>query len=184
VSALRTAMLLVPRAARAAVVTVLIVAAVSSIACFDPEHSNEVNALGGEAPGVSPGPLHRPGQPCLVCHGGQGPAKVQFSIGGTAFAANASAQPSNGAEIQLEDVTGSSWHVTANTAGNFFVLQSDWSPTYPLSVPTVTDSSGKANPLHQMITIDNRDGSCAGCHTLTPGTDSVGPVYIYPPAGG
>ena len=29
--------------------------------------------------------LHRPGQPCLTCHGGKGPGHVEFSIAGTLY---------------------------------------------------------------------------------------------------
>ena len=93
--------------------------------------------------------------------------------------------PANGANIQLQDATGASWHSTTNSAGNFFVLQSQWSPTYPLTVPAIVDSTGKINVL--MSTLDNREGSCAACHGLTPGPDSAGQVYLNggaAPAGG
>jgi len=36
----------------------------ATAACQDAVHDDEVSALGPEAPGVSPGPDHRPGQPC------------------------------------------------------------------------------------------------------------------------
>ena len=57
------------------------------VGCFvDPVHDEQVAALGPEPAGESPGPLHRPGQPCLVCHGGLGPAHQSFSVAGTVFA--------------------------------------------------------------------------------------------------
>ena len=56
-------------------------------ATSNPVHDNEVAALGPEDPSVPPGPDHRPGQPCLVCHGGSGPASAQFAVGGTVYAA-------------------------------------------------------------------------------------------------
>ena len=64
-----------------------VVAAASGgvLSCYDPVHDQEVAALGGEAPGVSPGPTHRPGQPCNVCHGGVGPANLRFSVAGTVY---------------------------------------------------------------------------------------------------
>jgi hypothetical protein len=166
--------------------------------CPDAEHDIQVAALGGEAPGVSPGPSHRPGQPCLVCHGGIGPAKLQFSVAGTVYGYRYDPnQTLQGAQVQLEDATGYFWHVSTNSAGNFYILSSDWSPTYPLIVPSVVDPSQTGNPLpsgncsrgylscgsgcclgQAMITLDNRDGSCASCHGLTQGTDSVGPIYV------
>ena len=45
-------------------------AALATTCTLDPVQSEAVADLGGEAPGVAPGPLHRPGQPCLVCHDG------------------------------------------------------------------------------------------------------------------
>src|SRR5450432_160855 len=51
--------------------TVLVCALVG---CGDPVHDTAVSALGPEAPGVPKGPLHRPGQPCVLCHGPQGSA--------------------------------------------------------------------------------------------------------------
>ena len=66
------------------VAAVLLAAAV--VACVDESHELQVQALGGEAPGVSPGPLHRPGQPCLVCHGEPGPASHKFVMAGTVYA--------------------------------------------------------------------------------------------------
>ena len=185
---------------------VVAAAAAAITGCPDAEHDREVAALGGEAPGVSPGPTHRPGQPCLVCHGGIGPAKVQLSVAGTVFAYRYDpAQTFQGAQVQLEDATGYLWHATTNSAGNFFILQSDWSPTYPLFVQSVMDPSQTVNMLsggrcaqtyvpcgsnccrgQTMITLDNRNGSCAGCHGLAQGTDSVGPIYVNPnaPDGG
>ena len=47
-------------------------AASALAACVDESHELQVQALGAEVPGVPMGPLHRPGQPCLVCHGDQG----------------------------------------------------------------------------------------------------------------
>jgi hypothetical protein len=148
-----------------------------TLSCYDPVHDQEVAALGGEAPGVPQGPLHRPGQPCNVCHGGIGPASLRFSVAGTVYLYSAgSPPPAVGAQVQLQDSTGSAWHATTNTAGNFFVVQSDWAPTYPLSVPAVVDSTGKTNVF--MSTLDNREGSCAACHGLTGGPNSAGPVYL------
>ena len=146
-----------------------------ALSCYDPVHDQEVAALGGEAPGVSPGPTHRPGQPCNVCHGGVGPAHLRFSVAGTVYQYSvAPSPPASGAAVQIEDSTGSSWHTTTNSAGNFYVLQSDWAPTYPLTVPGIVYNSVTVT----MSTLDNREGSCAACHATTPGTNSAGQVYI------
>jgi hypothetical protein len=153
----------------------LVMASWGAISCYDPVHDQEVAALGGEAPGVPQGPLHRPGQPCNVCHGGIGPANLRFSVAGTVYQYSVSPSPAaNGATVQLQDVTGSAFHTTTNSAGNFYVLQSDWAPTYPMSVPGVIYNGTTVT----MSTLDNREGSCAACHTQTPGPNSAGEVYI------
>ena len=85
----------------------LVMASWGAISCYDPVHDQEVAALGGEAPGVPQGPLHRPGQPCNVCHGGIGPANLRFSVAGTVYQYSVSPSPAaNGATVQLQDVTG------------------------------------------------------------------------------
>lgn len=159
----------------------------ASVSCQDAVHDQEVSALGPEAPGVSPGPDHRPGQPCTVCHGGQGPAKVTFTLAGTVFMDWSAAQPAVGAELQFEDANGSTYHTCTNQAGSFYLQSGDWSPTFPVSVPLLAypgpDCGGKGSPTtQQMTTSDNRDGSCASCHTLTPGGNSPGPIYVNAPA--
>ncbi len=158
--------------------SVALTAAAAGTACYDPEHDEEVAALGGEVPGVPPGPTHRPGQPCLVCHGGSGPAHVVFSVAGTVFQYPGSTAAAVDAGVQLEDSDGRFYASYTNSAGNFYVPESSWSPVYPMSVPRLTDSTGD-NP-EQMLTLVNRAGSCASCHALTTGTDSIGPVFLYP----
>lgn len=165
----------------------LVASVLALVACQDAVHDDEVAALGGEAPGVSPGPDHRPGQPCTVCHGGNGPAKTKFTLAGTVFMDRSGRSPAVGAELQFEDATGSTYHVQTNQAGNFYLQPGDWSPTFPLSVPLLSYSSSGGMPITEaMSTSDNRDGSCASCHGLTPSATSPGPVYVNPtlPDGG
>lgn len=170
---------MVRRVAWAASAAFVCLAAAAIAGCQDATHDQEVAALGGENPAVPQGPLHRPGQPCVVCHGGAGPASQVFSVAGTIFLYEADPnQGANGAVVQMQDAKGSAWHVATNSAGNFFVLASDWTPTYPMTVPSVS----QGNSMQLMSTLDNRAGSCASCHGLQPGPDSVGPVYVVGPA--
>jgi len=141
--------------------------------CADDVHDEEVSALGPDQ--GPPGPTHRPGQPCLTCHGGSGPAKSQFSIGGTVYLNQGGGQPAPGTLVQIEDIEGNLWTVTANSVGNFFVLLSDYAPHYPTQMQ-VTSSDGSVT--QQMLTHAGRAGSCADCHTLTAGPSSAGPVYL------
>jgi len=149
----------------------------------NPVHDNDVAALGPE-PSGSPGPEHRPGQPCLVCHGGEGPASLQFSVGGTIYQSQSGALVGqNGATVTMNDTNGTTATATTNTVGNFYVLESQWTPTFPVHVDAVT----YGDTTTDMITHIGRDGSCATCHSDPPGGDLVGHVYLAPgdePDGG
>ncbi len=145
----------------------------SLAACVDATHDEQVQSLGGEAPGVEPGPLHRPGQPCLTCHGGLGPASHQFSVAGTVVVVRGGNDPAVGAQVQVEDITGSFFTATTNAAGNFFVGFEVWQPTYPTQLQVSLGSLSQ-----QMNTHVGREGSCAGCHTSPQGPTSPGSVYV------
>jgi hypothetical protein len=142
-------------------------------ACVDETHELQVQALGGEAPGVSPGPLHRPGQPCLTCHGEAGPSSHTFVMAGTVFAVEGESAPADGVQVVIEDSVGSYFTATTNQAGNFYITTGQWSPTLPALVQIAKGQSSE-----QMGTHIGRAGSCADCHTLTPGPTSAGPVYL------
>jgi hypothetical protein len=146
-------------------------------ACVDESHDLQVQALSGEVPGIAPGPLHRPGQPCLTCHGEAGPSSHQFVMAGTVFAVKGESDPAAEAQVVIEDVTGSFFAATTNAAGNFYIPVGEWSPTTPLTVQVP-----KAGL--QMMSLIGRAGSCADCHTLTSGPTSPGPVYLARPMEG
>ena len=58
----------------------------SAAACSsDPVRDQRIERLGPEVSGVPEGPLHRPNQPCLLCHAGAGPGDAVFSLAGTVF---------------------------------------------------------------------------------------------------
>ncbi len=147
--------------------------AASMAACADATHDEQVQALGGEAPGVAAGPEHRPGQPCLVCHGGEGPASSSFSVAGTVYALFKESAPAVGAQVQIEDITGAVFRAPTNAAGNFYVSTSQWQPTYPTQMQVSLMAA-----TNQMLTHVGRDGSCATCHQATSAQASPGPVYV------
>jgi hypothetical protein len=159
---------------RRTIVAPLVVAPVlTMLACNDATHDEQVAALGQEDPAVPRGPDHRPGQPCLTCHGGLGPAKQQFSIGGTVYAVQGQSAPAVGATVLIEDFTGAVDTAQSNEAGNFYIQVQEWQPTYPI-LPQVT--LGSVN--QQMTTHVGRDGSCGDCHQNPAGPTSAGLIYI------
>lgn len=144
-------------------------------ACFvNPVHDDQVSALGPEAPGVGPGPTHRGGQPCLVCHGGLGPASAEFSVAGTVFAVKGLSEPLPGAVVTLTDTANAKISLGSNSAGNFYVNPNDYLPKWPLHVQLTAGSQTVTMNTHM-----GRNGSCASCHMNPPSASSVGEVYMY-----
>ena len=148
-------------------------------AACDPVVDDAVDALGGEAGGVHPGPLHRPGQPCLLCHDGALTNPEEFSVAGTVFVQPDGSEPARGATVELKDADGSGYEVVTNRAGNFYLSPKRYDPRYPLEVKV--HWQGEITTMHTMI---GREGSCAGCHSDPPGRDSPGPVYVRLEDGG
>ncbi len=141
--------------------------------CEDPTKAKEIEALGDEAFGVPIGPLHRPGQPCTVCHDG-GEAR-EIAIAGTVYWALDSRAPAPGTRVDMLDGQGNHQVALTNCAGNFFILPEDLVVSYPFWVTLTAPGASD-------ITMDspvNGDGSCATCHHKTFSTRSTGRVYLY-----
>jgi hypothetical protein len=155
--------------------SVVALASLLAAGCANPVHDDEVAALGPEDPNVPRGPLHRPGQPCLTCHGGEGPAGAQFSLGGTIYETRWSQAPAVGALVQVEDIGGNYWTVPTNEVGNFFVGADHFVPLYPIKLNVF---SADLTITQNMQTYSARQGSCAACHALPFGPTSPGPVYL------
>ena len=146
----------------------------------DPVLDDGVAALGGETPGVPPGPLHRPGQPCLLCHDGAAGDPQAFGVAGTIFEVPSSRVPIAGADVHMTDSSGSlPQDAVTNAAGNFYIPLDRWSPQFPLSV-SVKPPSGADVFMHTLA----NDGSCATCHADPPGPESPGHVCVSLDDGG
>ncbi len=153
------------QASRLVLAAVVAIAAASACST-DPVHDDAVNALGPEAANIPKGQYHRAGQPCVVCHGSEGPASTQFSIAGTVFFGPATSAAPIGVgnvTVQLEDDSQSKWSATTNCVGNFWVSPSDWSPKFPVLVSVAGSPEG--TPLSvSMNSHIGRDPSCGDCH--------------------
>ena len=144
-------------------IAIAVLGASGSASCFDPVQSGAVDALGPEKRGVRAGPTHRPGQPCLTCHGGQGPGSPEFTIAGTIYSARGVQEPLSGVSVVLEDVTRATRTVVSNEVGNFYIASATWSPTFPVLVH-LKDSRADENGVKVMVTPMARNGGCAFCH--------------------
>jgi hypothetical protein len=169
----------------------IVLALACAAACGDPVHEAEVNALGPEAPGVPHGPTHRPGQPCLTCHGGEGPGDPTFVTAGTiyvnAYAAGVPNVPLVGGTVHLIDANGSTFDSTTNIVGTFYVTTDQWSPTFPLGarsadagtpadgcVPVGSDASEYAG---EISVAPPAIAACKGSPTAMTSTMGRGGVY-------
>lgn len=162
------------RSAHAAIRAVLAGTSVigALMGCGDPVHDSAVAALGPETPGVPKGPLHRPGQPCVLCHSDQGGA-TPFLLAGTVFISADSLMPIDGVQVNVVDSLGHGVVTTSNCAGNFVVRPQEFTPDAPLWVKLQRDAVFRV-----MNTAIYREGSCAGCHADPPGPANVGHVYL------
>jgi hypothetical protein len=149
-----------------------------ALAACDPVHDDAVAALGGEQ-GGHPGPTHRPGQPCLLCHDGALGDPQEFSVAGTVFLHLESETPAQGATVELHDANDKTFDLVTNRGGNFYISPDQYRPAYPVDVKV--RFQGETVTMHSLI---GRDGSCAGCHVDPPGPDSPGRVYVQLEDGG
>ena len=144
----------------------------AAASCQDPTVESAIAALGPEDRGVSPGPLHRPGQPCVLCHGDGGTART-FVVAGTIYRDKGRPTVAPGAKVLFLDADGHGFTAEANCAGNFYVEPRQWAPRFPL---WVTLAAG--NYTIDMESRIFRDGSCASCHFEPAGPASAGAVFL------
>jgi hypothetical protein len=148
-------------------------------ACVDPVHEDAVSALGPEKRGVRPGPNHRPGQPCVTCHGKQGPGEPEFAIAGTVYLARGVLEPVSGVTVHLEDANHDKRDPQTNEVGNFFVGKTDWQPVYPITVELRDPRTDGRDGVRPMQTAVRAEGSCADCHSGAAGApDQMPAVYL------
>jgi hypothetical protein len=154
--------------------------------CNNPVVDAQIAALGPEVDGVPPSDIHRPGQPCVLCHGPYKGAKPEMAVGGTIYAypydlgyEDGNPIAAEGVEVEISDSLGNSppQKPVTNCAGNFYVKKDDWSPAYPLHVAVRFKVSEGDTDRVPMDTRISRDGSCAGCHESAPNQGSPGWIY-------
>ncbi len=163
------------------------------MSCTDPVRDQRIAALGGEDPAVPTGPLHRPGQPCVLCHSTGGPASnAPFAIGGTMFETNGvDANGAAGVQVLFVDSNSAMRRSDTNEVGNFFIPEAQWSDlAFPFKVGLLS-KDGKHVPMNSTV---NREGSCNFCHRPVPGsklalpTDdpraSIPQIFIAPATSG
>jgi hypothetical protein len=157
---------------------------VALAACGNPAIDNQVALLGAEVDGVAPSQYHRPGQPCLLCHGPYGGAAPEMTVAGTILGIPARKGKKDAGVrdvvVTLTDSFGDVKTKKTNCIGNFFITADEWQPGFPLAAkieyPTPGGGKGDTTPAY-MSTRIGRDGSCAGCHAGPRAETSPGSVF-------
>ena len=137
---------------------------------------------------------HRPGQPCLVCHGADyNPGGPVFVVAGTVFADPLDDDENGleGAQVHITDAEGRTFTAETNTAGNFMVqvesglsspqqgrrgrLRIPYTPTFPLRAEV--EFEGASQEMESRIW---KDGSCASCHRgSTASEGGVEKIWVF-----
>lgn len=143
---------------------VAVAALASTSSCMDPVQTDAESALGGEINGERPGPTHRAGQPCTVCHSEHGSQSPAFVVAGTVFERRGQTAAAPNVTVVITDVVGSTFATSTNRVGNFFVTANEWQPTFPLFVELQTTNANGEAVTKAMKTRIGRDGGCAVCH--------------------
>ena len=166
------------RRARFGLVALLLASSAAAPGCGnysplgDPIHDAEREALGPEDPNVPEGPLHRPGQPCAVCHrdGAEDPV---FVFAGTVYRDPMEKISVADATVLLTDAAGHTFMTKTNCVGNFYVKANEFVPTWPVwtSVQRIEFPWTMESPIH-------REASCAKCHYDPAGAASAGHVFV------
>lgn len=135
-----------------------------------------------------PGPLHRPGQPCLVCHSGAHPAEgTSFEVAGTIYERATDRYGVAGVLVTLEDAEGPYAQVVTNRTGNFMVAREgdddDESDEGMVSVrrafvPPLRVTIQRDGIERSMRSFVWREGSCSRCHRADEAVDSPGRVVL------
>lgn len=122
------------------------------------------------------GPTMRPGDTCIHCHAdeGEGPS---FEAAGTVYPTlrepTPCAAPSSavaGATVELTDANGRTYSLPVNSAGNFYLEDSRFTPPYSARVL----SGGRVRVMKTKPT----SGECNGCHAEPPAGGAPGRVLL------
>jgi hypothetical protein len=156
----------------------VVVVGVGSSCNLDPVHRAGVNNLGAENAAAYPpeSEYHRPGEPCTLCHGTEGPADTQFVLAGTVFwGPDRYDRRVDQAYVRIGGPEKTTKCFVTNCNGNFFVKAEDYKNLkFPLlvSVERVNNPGGpgpdaeKSIQVRRMSSHIGRESSCATCHIV------------------
>ncbi len=159
-------------------------AALASSGCEDPYLDNLIEELGEEQNGYAPSEIHRPGQPCVLCHSEYEGAEPILSFGGTLFAEPLGKLPLamlEGYTIRLIDSEQQTKNLPTNRCGNFFITKEEFDPAFPVRAELWGPAAPGSEDIVQLIPMSTRigrDGSCGTCHVHPASPFSPGVVFV------
>lgn len=122
----------------------------------------------------SPGTTsHRPGDPCLSCHGQSGIAEPVLSIGGTVHSTSTADKESQGiagVTLTVTDASGVTLDVVTDDAGNFYTAE-------PLEAPLQVAVSSDGGTIAMPVPAPS--ANCNTCHR-SPGANARALGWIRP----
>ncbi|MCA9572592.1 MAG: hypothetical protein KC656_32350, partial [Myxococcales bacterium] len=78
----------------------------------------------------------------------------------------------SGVEVEVTDADGSSWTMTTNQAGNFYLASNQASPVYPITAVI------RYNGLERAMVSGQSSGDCASCHTVAGSGGAPGRIVL------
>ena len=111
------------------------------------------------------GPLMRPGEDCMACHGGDGTILAgervrhakPWQAAGTVFDPAAPTEGVEGVQVEIADASGFSFSLRTNLAGNFYTAE-----TLRLPLRACLSRNGATTCQQSPVT----SGACNSCHGL------------------
>jgi hypothetical protein len=144
--------------------------AVGLSACANPAVDARIEALGEEPlPDLADFSYHRPGQPCVLCHGEYEEEEPIMTVAGTIFQTPTKRIPVENARVRVWDSSGGPPRdKLTNCVGNFWFTKEEWNPLFPLHIEVEYQIEGDDDyRVQPMLSRVGREGSCAGCHQDT-----------------
>lgn len=119
----------------------------------------------------SEGPMMRPGEDCMRCHGsGRQEDAPTWTIAGTLYQAEDAAPQAgiDGALVHVIDANGATMTMRTNQAGNFYSADA---VAFPLQVVFV-ERNGATRYMQRPV----ESGACNSCHALPPDNGAPGRI--------
>lgn len=120
------------------------------------------------------GPTMRPGDTCIRCHADEGEGPI-FDAAGTVYSTLREPTPCVGASgapepitVELKDKNGKTFRMSVNSAGNFSLEDSSFTPPYTARV--------LAGGRERVMKGAQVSGECNGCHAEPPAGGAPGRV--------